>query len=109
MNLDHDNDGVANGIEHFLGGNTNTTRFTPLPSVVDNLGTLTVTWTKAASYTGVYATDFVVETSATLTGVWGTAGLGAGPDKVVESGNNIIYTFPTTGAVNFARLKVTAP
>ena len=30
---DHDNDGVPNGIEYFLGGDTNTTGFTPLPGV----------------------------------------------------------------------------
>ena len=63
---DHDNDGVSNGVEYFLGGNTDTTGFTALPGVTNTGGTLSVTWTKAASYTGTYGTDFVVETSATL-------------------------------------------
>ncbi|MEI6606341.1 MAG: glycine-rich domain-containing protein, partial [Verrucomicrobiota bacterium] len=34
MDQDHDHDGVPNGIEYFLGGNTNTTGFTTLPGVV---------------------------------------------------------------------------
>ena len=68
LNEDHDNDGVPNGIEYFLGGNTNTTGFTALPGVSNTGGTLSVTWTKDAGYTGTYGTDFVVETSETLTG-----------------------------------------
>lgn len=32
-NQDHDNDGVQNGIEHFLGGSTNTTGRATLPGV----------------------------------------------------------------------------
>jgi hypothetical protein len=104
---DHDSDGVDNGTEYFLGGTTNTTGFTALPSVVNNLGTLSVTWTKAASYTGTYGTNFVVETSATLAGAWTTE---ASPGNVTITGNDVKYTFPapTTGK-NFARLKVTGP
>jgi fibronectin-binding autotransporter adhesin len=106
---DHDNDGVDNGTEHFLGGTANTTGFTALPTVANTLGTLSVTWTKAASYTGVYATDFVVETSATLAGPWAAETLGV---NVTITGNNVKYTFPGGPAYsgkNFARLKVTGP
>ena len=103
---DHDNDGVSNGIEYFLGGPTgNTTGFTALPSVDNAAGVLSVTWTKAAGYTGVYATDYVVETSDTLTGVWTPQTLGG---TVIITGNNVKFTFPA-GVKNFARLNVTGP
>ena len=104
MAQDHDNDGVPNGIEYFLGGNTNTTGFTKLPGVVNNAGTLSITWTKASDYTGVYGTDYVVETSTTLTGDWAPE---PNPGTVVISGNDVTYTFPSAGPANkFARLKV---
>ena len=102
LDLDHDNDGVKNGIEYFLGGTTNTTGFTALPGITNNLGTLSVTWTKHATYLGTYGTDFVVETSATLSGVWESEILGV---TVTVTGNDVKYTFPT-GTRNFVRLKV---
>lgn len=105
IDLDHDGDGVSNGVEYFLGGNTDTTGFTATPGVIDTAGTLSVTWTKAAGYTGTYGVDFVVETSATLSGAWTAETLGV---NVVITGNDVKYTFPT-GTKNFARLKVTGP
>ena len=68
-------------------------------------GLLSVTWTKASTYTGVYGIDFVVETSATLAGAWATETLGG---TVTITGNEVKYTFPA-GTKNFARLKVTGP
>lgn len=108
LNDDHDGDGVPNGVEYFLGGpNGITTGFTALPGVIDTAGTLRVTWTKSADYVGVYGTDFVVETSETLTGTWTTE---SSPGTVTISGNNVTYTFPAPlGAKKFARLKVTGP
>jgi fibronectin-binding autotransporter adhesin len=105
--LDHDNDGVSNGVEYFLyGPSTVSTGFTSLPGVTTDGPTRSVTWTKAASYTGVYGTDFVVETSTSLAnGSWSTE---SSPGTVNVSGNNITYTFPA-GTVRFARLKVTGP
>ena len=107
---DHDNDGVDNGTEYFLGGpNGNTTGFTPVPGVIDTAGTLSVTWPKGAGYSGVYATDFVVETSSTLSGVWVTETLGG---NVIDSPTEVKYTFPggpPYSGKNFARLKVTGP
>jgi fibronectin-binding autotransporter adhesin len=107
-NLDHDNDGVSNGVEYFIGGpNGNTTGFTALPSVTTVGGVRSITWTKAATYTGVYNTDFVVETSDTLgAGSWTTE---PSPGTVTVSGNNVTYTFPAGPAIKFARLKVTGP
>jgi hypothetical protein len=62
---DHDNDGVSNGVEHFLGGTPgNTTGFTPLPALTTVTGVRNITWVKSPGYTGAYAADFVVETPA---------------------------------------------
>jgi len=107
-NLDHDNDGVANGIEYFLGGPSgNTTGFTALPALSNTAGTLSVTWSMGSGYTGVYPTDFVVETSETLTGAWTAETLGG---NVTLTGNAVKYTFPTPlGSKKFARRKVTGP
>jgi autotransporter-associated beta strand protein len=104
---DHDNDGVQNGVEYFLGGATgNTTGVTSLPGVVDTLGLLSVTWTKAAGFTGTYGTDFVVEASSTLWGPWTPQLVSpAAGFTVTISGNDVKYTFPP-GRQNFARLKV---
>jgi autotransporter-associated beta strand protein len=106
LDEDHDNDGVSNGVEFFLGGATDTSGFTALPGVVDEGGSLSITWIKAdTGYDGVYGTDFVVETSETLTGTWSPQTLG---DTVVITGNAVKFTFPA-GTINFARLKVTGP
>lgn len=107
---DHDNDGVANGVEYFIGGPTgNTTGFTALPGVDNDGGTLSVTWPKSSGYTGSYGTHYVVETSTTLTGTWTPVTEGPGTDAVVIDGNSVTYTFPPSGTKRFARLKVTGP
>ncbi len=109
---DHDNDGVTNGVEYFLGGpNGNTTGFTALPGVVNNAGTLSVTWPKGVGYAGAYTTDFVVETSATLSGPWTAETLGGGNiTDTPNPGGSVKYTFPgPLSGKNFARLRVTGP
>ncbi len=109
-NLDHDNDGVPNGVENFIGGTTNTTGFTPLPNVVNTAGTLSVTWTKHTTFTGEYGTDFVVETSASLSGPWTTEIATPDPGFTITfpSADEVKFTFPTPlGPKNFTRLKVT--
>lgn len=100
---DHDNDGVPDGIEYFLGGTSNTTGQTVLPGITNTSGTLSITWTKSATYPGVYGTDFVIETSTTLTGMWTTETVG---ENVAITGNNVTYTFPSGGNRRFVRLKV---
>ncbi|MBL9184813.1 MAG: autotransporter-associated beta strand repeat-containing protein [Verrucomicrobiaceae bacterium] len=102
---DHDNDGVANGIEYFLGGNSNTTGTTPLPGVTNTSGTLSITWTKSSTYSGTYGTQFWIETTDTLTGTWTIEALGG---NVTIVGNNVKYTFPSA-ARRFVRLKVASP
>jgi autotransporter-associated beta strand protein len=104
---DHDNDGVRNGIEHFLAGPAPSAGFTTLPAITPDGNTFSITWTKSGDYFGIYNTDYMVETSATLAGPWTTETPGV---NVTISGNNITYTFPLPlGAKNFARLKVTGP
>lgn len=100
---DHDHDGVPDGIEYFLGGpNANTTGQTTLPAVQNAAGALSITWTKGPGHLGVYGTDFVIETSTTLTGTWTTETLGV---NVTVSGSSFTYTFPA-GNRRFMRLKV---
>jgi autotransporter-associated beta strand protein len=101
---DHDNDGVDNGVEYFLGGNTNTTGFTAQPAPFGGA----IIWTKAATYTGVFNTDFKVQSSTDLT-TWndatvsGTVGV---PGTVHLSGSNVTYTLPTGPTKSFVRLLV---
>jgi fibronectin-binding autotransporter adhesin len=105
---DHDNDGVANGVEFFIYGPVANSSFTPLPGVDNTSSPLSVTWTKASGYTGAYSTHFVVETSTTLSGTWTSALEGPLPGQVVITGNDVKFTFPA-GTKNFARLRVTGP
>jgi hypothetical protein len=77
-----------------------------LPTITNTAGILSITWTKASTYLGVYGTNFTIETSTTLTGTWTTETLGG---NVTVSGNNVTYTFPSGGAARFVRLKVTGP
>ena len=110
FNEEHDNDGVLNGIEYFLGGaNGNTTGLTLLPGVTNTGGIggmSTVTWTKAADYPGTYGTNFVVEISGTSTGPWTPMPLGT--SNVVISGNDVNFTF-SPGSEDYARLTVFGP
>jgi S-formylglutathione hydrolase len=106
MDQDHDHDGVPNGIEYFLGGSANTTGVTALPGVVKAVdGKLSVTWTKSADFTGAYGTSYVIQTSDSLTGTWDNEPATGG--DVTLSGNDVVYTFPSSGpARKFVRLKV---
>jgi hypothetical protein len=108
---DHDKDGVANGIEWFVTGSNNSTGVTALPGVVKApvTGALSVSWPKGSGYPGVYPTDFVVETSETLTGAWMPESL-APAGTVTDTATEVKFTFPTPlGARKFVRIKVTGP
>ena len=106
MDADHDADGVQNGIEHFLGGTSSTTGFTPLPGL--DTGGLSVTWTRSSGYSGNYGTDYFVETATSPAGPWAQVPEGTGPNTVTITGNQLTYTFPSDTR-RFARLKVTGP
>ena len=99
---DHDNDGVDNGVEYFLGATGSS--FTTLPGVQAN----TVTWVKGGSYVGSFGTGFKVQSSTNLT-TWidatssGTPGV---PNTVYLSSNNVTYTLPTGAGKTFVRLLV---
>lgn len=108
MNEDHDGDGVSNGIEYFVGGNSNTTGITLLPGVANTGGVLSITWNKGSGYSGDYDVDFWIETSATLTGAWTRETLGGG--NVIDNPGSVKYTFPAPLAgKRFVRLKVAVP
>jgi autotransporter-associated beta strand protein len=102
---DHDNDGVVNGIEYFLGGNSNTTGQTILPGITNTSNTYSITWVKSSTYQGTYGTHYWVESTSTLSGPWTQEALG---ENVTISGNNITYTFPAT-IKRFARQIVADP
>ena len=104
---DHDDDGVKNGVEYFLGGpNGNTTGFTGLPGVDGE--TMSITWNKGTGYTGTYGTDFWVETSDTLTGTWTKETIPGG--NITDDPDFVKFTFPSPlGTKTFARLAVTGP
>jgi hypothetical protein len=109
---DHDGDGVSNGVEYFIGGNADTTGFDALPGVNGTGGNLSVIWSKAATYSGTYGVDFVVETSDNLAGAWivEKADPEAGFTVTFPSATEVKYTFPNPpGTKKFVRLKVTGP
>lgn len=99
MDQDHDNDGVKNGIEYFMGLSGST--FTANPAPVGG----TVTWPMGATYTGVYGTDYEVQTSSDLV-TWSQVPVGTGDNTVtITAGTSVVYDMPT-GGKRFVRLVV---
>jgi hypothetical protein len=88
---DHDNDGVENGIEYFMGETGSS--FTALPGLD---GTNTVTWTMDPAYDGTYE----VQTSPDL-GTW----TNVDPRPVPVEGN-LSYLLPSGLGKQFVRLLV---
>ena len=102
MNQDHDNDGVANGIEYFMG--LTGSGFTANPGVVNGK----VSWPKGAQYSGVYGSDYVVQTSTTDMSPASWSDVAAG-DSHLSDGKPLEYTLPQGDVKIFVRLKVTGP
>jgi hypothetical protein len=101
--LDHDGDGVDNGIEYFMGQTDST--FTANPAAVSG----TVTWPMAATYTGTYGTDYEVQYSTDLV-IWTKANEGTGDNTVTVNpgptpARSVVYDVPT-GGKSFVRLVV---
>ncbi len=86
---DHDNDGVSNGLEYFMGETGSS--FTPNPGIVDNK----IVWPKNPAFVGSYS----VQTSPDLV-IWTDVGS-------TEVGNTVEFNFPPPGTGKvFARMKV---
>lgn len=98
MDMDHDDDGVQNGIEYFMGESGSGFTAMPVPDAIR-----TVSWTKGVAYPGAYGSDYVVETSTNLID-WDIV-----PIAEVVIGTTVDYTIPTGTAQRFARLRVTGP
>jgi autotransporter-associated beta strand protein len=100
VDQDHDNDGVDNGVEYFMGLSGNS--FTANPAVAGGA----VTWPMGATYSGVYGADYVVQTSSDLD-TWDPATVGAGAGFVaITPGVSVTYTLPTGAGKIFVRLLV---
>jgi hypothetical protein len=92
--LDHDNDGVENGVEYFMGQTGSS--FTAMPGLN---ATNTITWPAGATYQGTYE----VQTSPDLVN-WTNVS-----PKPVPTGGNLSYLLPpgAPGGKSFVRLLVT--
>jgi autotransporter-associated beta strand protein len=92
---DFDDDGIANGVEYFMGQTGST--FTSNPVPVNGK----VTWPKDLNYMGAY----VVQTSSTMnSGDWTNVPVNATNPK--DTGTSVEYTLPTGQGKIFARLVV---
>ena len=89
---DHDNDGVENGIEYFMGQTGSS--FTAMPGL-DEFNT--ITWPASATYEGTYE----VQTSPDLV-TWTNV-----DPKPLPSDGNLSYLLPTGLGKQFVRLLVT--
>ena len=96
---DHDNDGVDNGIEYFMGQSG--TGFTALP-VLDSSNN--ITWTMGDSYTGTYGFDYVIQTSSDLN-AWTPVVVGEVTIDNTAPGKSVSYTITGAGK-RFVRLLV---
>jgi hypothetical protein len=97
--LDHDNDGVSNGVEYFMGQTGST--FTANPGVIAGK----VTWPKDPAFVG----SFKVQVSDTLAlGSWTDI---VPPDASIDetNPNQVVFTMPTGASKKFARLNVVVP
>lgn len=95
--LDYDNDGVANGVEYFMGQTGST--FTPSPGVVGG----TVTWPRDPSATAA----FKVQISDTLAAGGWTDIVPPHASINTSNPNQVVYTLPTGATRKFCRLVVT--
>lgn len=98
--MDHDHDGVSNGIEYFMGQGGSS--FTANPGVVNGK----VSWPRGANYGGNYGTDYRVQTSTDLI-VW--TDVPVTDTAHLNNGSPLEYTLPPGDSAIFVRLIVTGP
>ena len=99
VDQDHDNDGVDNGIEYFMGQSGNGFTATPVLNASNN-----ITWTMGDDYAGTYATDYVIQTSSDLT-TWASVPVGNVTIDNTAPGKSVSYTLTGSGK-RFVRLLV---
>jgi hypothetical protein len=96
--MDHDGDGLPNGIEYFMG--TSSSSFTSPPPVINSGGILTWTWphsmTAAASHQLQFSSDLAS---------WSNVSSGA--SQILSSPDRIRFTLPSNTTRQFFRLVVT--
>jgi len=94
IDLDHDHDGIANGVEYFTG-------IDAIPGASSGL----LQWPKSLFYDGVYGTDYWLESSPDFE----TWTMVPGEDPRLLDGGSLRYTIPPNVARGFLRLHVTGP
>jgi hypothetical protein len=96
-NLDHDNDGVSNGVEFFMNAPAG---FTANPGLVGN----TVTWANGGNIpSSAYGSQFVVQISTDLVEWLDVPG--TGDANLTNNPGSVAYTLSGAGK-KFVRLKV---
>ena len=93
IDLDHDFDGVDNGIEYFMGQSGSGFTATPMLNASN-----VITWTMGATYTGVYGTDYVIQTSDDLN-TWASAPVG---EVTIVPGTSVSYTLTVPASASSA-------
>jgi len=96
--LDHDNDGVPNGVEYFMGQTGS--GFTSIPAVVNSAGVLTWAWPRDPNASAA----FKFQISDTLDGTDWEDVVPPDPSINTTDPNQVIYTF---GPKHFCRFVVT--
>jgi hypothetical protein len=95
-NQDKDGDGIANGIEYFMGSNNS--QFTANPSPVSGV----ITWPRIADSSGV---AFKVEVSSNLSS-WQDAAVAYPANLDTSNPLQVVFTLPPGAGKIFARLSV---
>jgi hypothetical protein len=96
--VDHDGDGLPNGIEYFMGATGS--GFTPTPAIINTGGVLTWTW----PYDPTAVTTYKLQFSDDLM-TWPTVAPSA--TQILTSPDRILFTLPNGTDKKFFRMAVT--